>query len=106
VSNLPRDFEDLEAQTDQMRIAFLRTDLELCFTIASLAQTEFELGHTDAAEWSARNLEKGYATFRRFLSDPKHAAHITDEEHRELTAGLERLRAKLDGIGKSQAREG
>jgi hypothetical protein len=99
VSNRPPDFDDLAAQTDQRRIEFLRTDLDLCFTIASLAETEFDLGHTDAAEWSARNLEKDYATFRRFLSDPKHAKHITDEERRELTARLERLRAKLDGIG-------
>ncbi len=91
---LPR----LKAQADQARIVFLRTDIQVCFTFASLAETEHKTGHRENAERSLADAEKGYATVSRFLSDPKHAAHISPEAHQELSTELERLRTTLDQL--------
>jgi hypothetical protein len=91
-------FADLEAQTDHNRIHFLQNDLQLCFTLVSLAETEHDVGHQEAAERSVVHAEEGYTSIQRFLSDPKHVDRIDGETRRGLAAGLVRLRARLDGI--------
>ena len=80
---------------------FLRTELASCLTFASLAETERKIGNDEHANRTIADAEKAYATMeQRFLSDPKHAKHISDEEWRELTAGMERLRKTLDGLAR------
>jgi hypothetical protein len=79
---------------------FLRTELASGFTFASLAETERSIGNDEHAKRSIADAEKAYATMQRFLSDPKHAKHISDEGRRELTAGMERFRKTLDGLAR------
>lgn len=92
--------EAVRLKTDEMRMRFLRTDLATCFTFADLAATRYKTGAREAAAQSVANAEKGYAAILRFMSDPKHGSRISDEERRELTAGLDRLRARLDELGR------
>ena len=89
---------DLESQSDQNRIEFLRTELAACLTFVSLAETERKIGNEEHAKHSAANAEKAYSTLKQFLSDPKHATHISGEERQEFTEGLEELRRKLDSF--------
>jgi hypothetical protein len=56
------------------------------------------LGKKEHASRAIADAETGYATLVHFLSDPKHTEHINDEELRELTAGAEKLRKKLDEL--------
>jgi hypothetical protein len=82
------------------RIDFLRTELQTAFTFASVAETEQSMNNPEHATRSLADAEKGYATLIRFLSDPKHAKHITEEERVELSSGIERLRAQLDKLAR------
>jgi hypothetical protein len=90
----------LQAESDRQRILLLRTDLEACFTFLAVAETEHQTGHYETAERSLADAEKGYATVLRFLSDPKHARHLSPEVCQELRAELERLRTTLDQLRK------
>jgi hypothetical protein len=92
----------LQAEANRNRIEFLRVELETSFTLASVAEAEQERGEQQHAEQSLADAETGYATMVRFLSDPKHSKHITEEESRELGAGMERLRATLDRLAARQ----
>jgi hypothetical protein len=77
---------------------FLRTELEASFTFATLADTNRGIGNDERANRSAADAEKAYATVQRFLSDPKHAKHINDQQRQELTERMEKLRKKLDSL--------
>ena len=94
----PDRLADLKGRSDQTRIDFLRTELVTGFTLASVAETERQIGDETAAARCLELAEKAYSTLARFLSDPLHAKHIADAEHRELTTGMDRLRAGLDGV--------
>ena len=87
----------LQAETNRNRIDFLRTELRTCFALASIVEAEQERGEQHAVQ-SLADAETGYATLIRFLSDPKHAKHITEQESMELKGGVERLRATLDRL--------
>ncbi len=93
---------DIQSQSHRIRIDFLRTELATCFSFASIAETERKTGDHANANRSVADAEKGYATMRRFLSDSKHAKHISEEERQELMAGMERLRATLDKLAGRQ----
>jgi hypothetical protein len=95
MSGRPGGFEDLYAESDQLRIDFLRTDLAMCLTLTELAATRLQIGHEEAAKQTIAEAEKGYKTILGFLSDPKHSPHVTDEDRRELTTDLEKLRQSL-----------
>lgn len=95
----PRGEADrLKTEFDRNHVEFLRVDLALCFTFTSVAETEASMGEWEAAERLLSRAELGRATISHFLSDPKHANRISREEREELTAGLQRLRATLDGM--------
>jgi hypothetical protein len=96
----PDPSAELKAEFDSNRVNFLKTEVALGFTFATVAARNYETGSQKAAERSMANSEKAYETASRFLSDPKHSKHLTEEEVRELTAELERLREKLDGLGR------
>jgi len=93
----------LESQVGQNGIDFLRTDLEVCFIFASVAETHLNSGHQEKAERSIADAEKGYATIQRFLSDPRHAKHISEEDRQEFTAALELLRKMLDRLAQTES---
>jgi hypothetical protein len=95
----PRNESERLAQRSQLnRIEFLRTELQTCFTLAGVAEAEQSLHDPEHAAKSLAHAEKGYATMLRFMTDPKHAQHISEREYAELTAGMERLRAQLDKL--------
>lgn len=94
----PDPSEKQRRDLDQDRVAFLKTDLDMCFTLAALAETRFDIGDRELAEAAIQDAEKGYETLKRFLSDPKHTSHMSAEQHGELSAGLQRLRERLDGL--------
>ena len=72
--------------------------MQTCFTLAGLAETEQSTGDSEHAAQSLAHAEKAYATMLRFLSDPKHANHIPEAERVELSADMEKLRARLDEL--------
>jgi hypothetical protein len=91
--------EQLTAALNQNRIDFLRKELQTCFTLAGLAKTEQDLKDLEHAAMSLAHAEEAYATLVRFLSDSKHAKHITERDRVELTAGMKRVRDQLDKLG-------
>ena len=91
-------FAKLQADTDQHRLGFLQCELGLCFTFSVLAARRYETGNRESADRSLANAEKASSSVIFFLSDPKHAKHMTDEEVGDITGELERLRQRLDGL--------
>ena len=63
-----------------------------------MAETQQGLGDPGHAARSLAEAERGYATMLRFMNDPKHAKHISEQERAELSAGMERLRTRLDKL--------
>lgn len=90
--------DEVQYQSDQNLLEFLRTELATCCTFLKVAETENEIGNQEHSKRSAADAEKAYATLPRFLADPKHAEHIKDEARRELTAGMKDLRLRLDKL--------
>jgi hypothetical protein len=98
MSNL-RSVSELQAETEENRIDFLRIDLALCFTFIDLANTESETGERDAAIRVCAKAEDGYATIARFvpeIKNPEHRSHIT-QKLAGLRAFLDVLQQKLHG---------
>src|ERR1051326_7672100 len=99
MSSSPFDhFLNQHAESDHLRIEFLKTELTTGFTLASLAETERHIGDDEAAARCLALAETAYSMLVQFLSDPKHAMHIADAENRHLTTGTECVREKLDGL--------
>jgi len=88
----------LQAESDRQRVNFLESELALCLTFSIRAATNYETGNRTSAERSISRAERAYATLARFLSDPKHSKRLTREQTRRMTAELERLRDRLDGL--------
>jgi hypothetical protein len=93
-----REAAILQTKSHEIRLDFLRTDLELCFTFVSLAETRGEAQSHEAARRYAAHAEKGYSTILRFLSDPKHSKYFSYRELQELKAGMSQLRHRLDRL--------
>jgi len=77
---------------------FMNVELALCFTFADVAETNSKIGHPDSAQSALNRAERGYATLQHFLRDPKHSRHLPKEDCRNITAGVERLRERLDAL--------
>jgi hypothetical protein len=92
------DWAELRAQLEQDNHNFLKTELAVSFTLAGMAETEYQLGEREAGGRSLDHAEEGYATLCRFLADPKHAGHLTRGQLQELHAGVTELRQKLDEV--------
>lgn len=95
-TDLETEQKRLAVQSNRNRIEFLRTELQTCFTLIGLAETEQRSGNLEHAARSISDANKAYATVIHFLSDPKHAKHITENERIELNSGLDRVQAHLD----------
>ena len=91
-------FANLQAESDQHRLDFIKTELGLCFTFSIIAARKYETGNPESAARSMANAERAYETVIHFLSDPKHSKHLTGEEDQNITAELERLRERLDRL--------
>ena len=90
-------FAKCQAESNEHRLDFIKTELLLCVTFSTIAARKYETGNQESAK-SMANAEKAYETVSHFLSDPKHSKHLTGEERRDITAELERLRERLDRL--------
>jgi hypothetical protein len=86
---------DRKSQTTQL---LLKAELATGHTLAGIAQTKRQVGDDEGGKLARARAEKIYSELGRFLSDPKHAKHLTDEKRRDLMVGMKRLREKLDGL--------
>jgi hypothetical protein len=93
-------FAKLREESDCHRLDLIKTELALCFTFSNIAARKYETGSQESASKSMANAEKAYETVIQLLSDPKHSRRLTGEESQDITAELERLRERLDGLNK------
>lgn len=87
-----------QLETAQAGIDFLKSELDLCFTFASLTDTRLQIGDHEAAEQSLADAQKGYATLTRFLHDPKHSQHIDGQSLAEISERTEKLRSAIESV--------
>jgi hypothetical protein len=80
---------------EKLRLDFIRTDLEVCFTFVDIVKTEYAMGNLDHAERTLAQAEKGYSTLCRLMAQTK---GLQQETQNELQARIERLRERLDGL--------
>ena len=78
----------LRDDIEQSRLDFIRIDLQVCLTLASIAETKYDMGNREHAARTIASVEKGYATLLRFFSQAK---RISPEERKELQLAFERL---------------
>jgi hypothetical protein len=84
--------------TDPVCRDFIRTDLQVCITLAWVAETAYDSGNPERAARVIATAEKGYSTLLRFFSRTK---HLTPEAREELQLTFNRLRERLDGLQRS-----
>ncbi len=80
-------------ESQQLRLDFIRTELDTSRTFARLASTEYKIGDREAGERCKRESEKAYRTVLRFLPELK-----CEEEKREFEGTLRDLREMLDAL--------
>jgi hypothetical protein len=85
----------LRAETDQALLDFIRTDLDLCFVFATVAETAYSMGHRAHAKRNIANAEKGYSDMLRYFL---RARGKTPEVENELQSKFNQLRERLDGL--------
>jgi len=85
----------LRDDIERSRLTFIRTDLQVCLTLASIAGTEYDLGNREHAARTIASAENGYATLLRFFSQAK---ALTPEANKELRLTFEQLRERLDWL--------
>jgi hypothetical protein len=95
VGDLIHENVRLRAETDQLRLDFIRTDLEVCLTFVKVAETAYSMGHREHANRTLASAEKGYSDMLRFFS---HARGMTSEVEQELQSKFKQLRERLDGL--------
>ena len=61
----------LQDDVEQVRLDFIRTDLQVCFTLTSVAETHCDSGNREHAARTIAAIEKGYSTLVRFLAQAK-----------------------------------
>jgi hypothetical protein len=83
----------LRDDIERSRLDFIRIDLEVCLTLASVAETKYDMGNREHAARTIASAEKGYSTLLRFFSQAK---RITSKERMELQLTFARLRDRLD----------
>jgi hypothetical protein len=87
--------EDLHGQTEQNRLNFLRTDVELCFTLGGIVETEHTMGDPQHAARTLALFEKAHADLKRIFARRN---HWEAQPAIEIRAKLSRLREMLDHL--------
>jgi len=85
----------LLAETEQALLDLIRTDLDVCLTLAVLAETKYRLGNREHAEETLARAEKGYSDMLRFSSRVR---GMTAKVEKELQSKFKQLRERLDGL--------
>jgi len=87
--------EGLHGQTEQNRLNFLRTDVELCFTLGGIVEMEQSMGDPQHAARTLALIEKAHADLRRIFA---RRSHWEAQPTTEIRAKLSRLREMLDRL--------
>jgi hypothetical protein len=87
----------LRTQFSQTRLDLIRTDLDTCLAFASIAETEYSMGHREHAAQTLGKAEKGYSDMLRFFSQAE-ATGISPETTEELKSKFKQVRDRLDGL--------
>jgi hypothetical protein len=95
VRDLFDEWLSLRDDIERARLDFIRTDLKMCLTLASLAETEYDCGNREHAARTIASAEKGYSDMLRYFSQAKNPA---PEARKELQSTFKRLRERLDGL--------
>ena len=85
----------LRAEIEQARLDFISTDLGVCMTFATVAETAIRMGHREHAERTIAHAEKGYSDLLRYFSQAK---RMTPEVEKELQSKFKQLRERLDAL--------
>jgi len=85
----------IRAKADQARIDFIKLDLDLCLTLADVADTAIGMHHLDHAERAISKAEKGYSDLLQLFS---HASGMTEDVQKELRSKFTHLRERLDEL--------
>jgi hypothetical protein len=86
---------NLRDKTEQLRLDFIRTDLQVCLTLTSVAETKYGLNNWEHAARLIASAEKGYSSLLRFFSQAK---NLAPEAKKELQLTFKRLRKQLDRL--------
>lgn len=82
-------------ETEQARLNFIRTDLEVCLALADVAETKYNMGHREQAARTIASAEKGYSDILRFFYQ---ARGMTPEIEKELQSKFRQVRERLDEL--------
>ena len=85
----------IRAEIELSLIDFVRTDLGVCMTLATVAETAYSMGHREHANRSLASAEKGYSDMLRYFL---RARGKTPEVEMELWSKFQQLRDRLDGL--------
>jgi hypothetical protein len=85
----------LRNDVDRVRLDFIRADLQVCVTLASIADTEYDLGNREHAARTIASAEKGYSDMLRYFSQAK---NLAPGAKIELQSTFQRLRERLDRL--------
>jgi Ser/Thr protein kinase RdoA (MazF antagonist) len=85
----------LRDETERARVDFIRTDLGVCLTLATVAETAYSMGHREHAKRTIASAEKGYSDMLRYFHK---ATGMTAEVEKELQSKFKQLRERLDGL--------
>jgi len=70
------DWGQLRDETEHLRLDFIRTDLGVCLTLATIVEGEFNMGNREHAERTLAEAEKGYSDMLRLFA---RARRVTPE---------------------------
>ena len=80
----------LRDDVEEVRLDFIRTDLQVCLTLTSVAETHCDSGNREHAARTIAKAEKGYSDLLQFFSRTK---HLTPEAREELQSIFKQLRS-------------
>ena len=85
----------LRDKIEQSCLDFIRTDLGVCLTFVSVAETASNMGHREHAERSLASAEKSYSDMLWYFSQAK---GLTAELEKEFQSKFKHLRERLDRL--------
>ena len=86
----------IQNEAEQARLDLIWTDLDVILTLASVAETEYQMGNQAHAEQTLASAEKGYSEMLRYFSLAKgvtpEIAGKTESKFKDVRERLDRLR--------------
>ena len=88
----------LQGQVGRARLNFIRLDLELLVTYATIAETQHNVGNRKVAARILAKAEKSYAALLPLFSEAKGLNGVTAELEEQYQSKLNYIRERLDGL--------